>query len=150
MMACCQLPCARDLLQSTHHATNSAWVTVGAEPSLISLKSSAMQVLHALRPATHITMQRSADVGRTSGRTWRQPFSTDVSTIAIQTVSISTPSGKRLQIDIPQGTRIGDRRRLQGHGHDGGALDLEFTLSEPDDLSESQVEALNRLRDAGL
>ena len=65
-------------------------------------------------------------------------------------VRITTPSGKRLQIEIPKGTRIGDRRRLQGHGHAGGALDVEFTLSEPEDLSESQVEALNRLRDAGL
>ena len=65
-------------------------------------------------------------------------------------VRITTPSGKRLQIDIPKGTRIGDRRRLQGHGHDGGALDVEFALSEPEDLSDSQVEALNRLRDAGL
>ena len=65
-------------------------------------------------------------------------------------VRITTPSGKRLQIEIPKGTRIGDRRRLQGHGHAGGALDVEFTLSEPEDLSESQVEALTRLRDAGL
>ena len=65
-------------------------------------------------------------------------------------VRITTPSGKRLQIEIPKGTRIGDRRRLQGHGHAGGALDVEFTLSEPEDLSASQVEALNSLRDAGL
>ena len=65
-------------------------------------------------------------------------------------VRITTPSGKRLQIEIPKGTRIGDRRRLQGHGHAGGALDVEFTLSEPEELSESQVEALNSLRDAGL
>jgi len=39
---------------------------------------------------------------------------------------------------------------LQGQGHAGGALDVEFTLSEPEELSDSQVEALNSLRDAGL
>ncbi|MGY8702828.1 MAG: DnaJ domain-containing protein, partial [Candidatus Poseidoniales archaeon] len=45
-------------------------------------------------------------------------------------VKILTPLGKRVQIDVPAGTRVGDRRRLQGHGHDGGQLDIEFVLSE--------------------
>ena len=65
-------------------------------------------------------------------------------------VRITTPSGKRLQIEIPKGTRIGDRRRLQGHGPCRWRTRREFTLSEPEELSESQVEALNSLRDAGL
>jgi len=65
-------------------------------------------------------------------------------------VRITTPSGKRLQIEIPSGTRIGDRRRLQGHGHAGGALDVEFTLAEPEKLTKSQVEALKSLKDSGL
>ncbi len=65
-------------------------------------------------------------------------------------VRISTPAGKRVQIDVPEGTRIGDRRRLQGHGHSGGPLDIEFTLAEPEALSESQREALERLKDSGL
>ena len=55
-----------------------------------------------------------------------------------------------MQIDVPEGTRIGDRRRLQGHGHAGGPLDIEFTLAEPDKLSKSQREALESLRDSGL
>tara|TARA_B110000014_G_C20126518_1_gene600679 strand:- start:4011 stop:4964 length:954 start_codon:yes stop_codon:yes gene_type:complete len=65
-------------------------------------------------------------------------------------VRITTPSGKKLQIEVPGGTRIGDRRRLQGHGHAGGALDIEFTLAEPEKLTKSQIEALNSLKDSGL
>ena len=65
-------------------------------------------------------------------------------------VRITTPSGKRLQIEVPSGTRIGDRRRLQGHGHAGGALDVEFTLAEPEKLTESQMEALKSLKETGL
>ena len=65
-------------------------------------------------------------------------------------VRISTPAGKRVQIDVPEGTRIGDRRRLQGHGHSGGPLDIEFILAEPDTLSKSQRAALERLKDSGL
>ena len=65
-------------------------------------------------------------------------------------VRITTPSGKRLQIEVPSGTRIGDRRRLQGHGHDGGALDVEFTLAEAEKLTKSQIEALESLKESGL
>ena len=65
-------------------------------------------------------------------------------------VRISTPAGKRVQIDVPEGTRIGDRRRLQGHGHSSGPLDIEFILAEPNTLSKSQRKALERLKDSGL
>ena len=65
-------------------------------------------------------------------------------------VRISTPAGKRVQIEVQEGTRIGDRRRLQGHGHSGGPLDIEFTLAETDELTSEQKEALERLRDSGL
>ena len=65
-------------------------------------------------------------------------------------VRISTPVGKRVQIDVPEGTRIGDRRRLQGHGHSGGPLDIEFILAEPNTLNKSQRKALESLRDSGL
>tara|TARA_B100000287_G_scaffold209489_1_gene197662 strand:- start:6414 stop:7397 length:984 start_codon:yes stop_codon:yes gene_type:complete len=65
-------------------------------------------------------------------------------------VRITTPDGKKVQIEIPEGARIGDRRRLQGHGHSGGPLDVEFVLSEPEKLTKSQREALEILRDSGL
>ena len=65
-------------------------------------------------------------------------------------VRISTPAGKRVQIEVQEGTRIGDRRRLQGNGHSGGPLDIEFTLAETDELTSEQKEALERLRDSGL
>jgi len=65
-------------------------------------------------------------------------------------VRIMTPMGKRVEIEVPEGSKIGDRRRLQGHGHSGGPLDIEFTLAEPEDLSEAQRRALEELRDSRL
>ena len=65
-------------------------------------------------------------------------------------VRISTPAGKRVQSDVPERTRIGDRRRRQGQGHAGGPLEIEFTLAEPEALNKSQREALERLKDSGL
>ncbi len=65
-------------------------------------------------------------------------------------VRIMTPTGKRVQIEVPEGTRIGDRRRLQGHGHDGGPLDIEFVLSEPEKLTKAQRAVLEKLRESGL
>ena len=65
-------------------------------------------------------------------------------------VRIMPPTGKRVQIEVPEGTRIGDRRRLQGHGHGGGPLDIEFVLSEPEKLTKAQRAVLKKLRDSGL
>jgi DnaJ-class molecular chaperone len=65
-------------------------------------------------------------------------------------VRITTPAGKRVQVEIPEGTRIGDRRRLNGHGHSGGPLDIEFTLAEPEKLTKPQKKALDRLKENGL
>ncbi|HJM13438.1 MAG TPA: J domain-containing protein [Candidatus Thalassarchaeaceae archaeon] len=65
-------------------------------------------------------------------------------------VRITTPAGKRVQVEIPEGTRIGDRRRLNGHGHSGGPLDIEFTLSEPEKLTKPQKKALDLLKESGL
>jgi DnaJ-class molecular chaperone len=65
-------------------------------------------------------------------------------------IRIRTPAGKRVQIEVADGTRIGDVRRLAGHGHDGGPLDIEFVLAEPGKVSKKQIETLKKMRDAGL
>ena len=65
-------------------------------------------------------------------------------------VRIMTPAGKKIEIGVPEGTRIGDRRRIQGHGHSGDPLDIEFVLDEPDELTDAQEEALGSLRETGL
>jgi DnaJ-class molecular chaperone len=65
-------------------------------------------------------------------------------------VQIKTPSNNRIQIEIPARSKIGDRRRLNGQGHDGGPLDIEFTVIEPDKLNKKQISALEKLKDLGL
>jgi len=99
-----------------------------------------------------ITLRLDAE----EGRRWEEGRLVQEVPIPITTlllggkVRISTPIGKRVQIDVPEGTRIGDRRRLQGHGHSGGPLDIEFTLAEPVKLTKVQRDALDSLRDSGL
>ena len=65
-------------------------------------------------------------------------------------IQIRTPANKRIQIDVPENSKIGDRRRLNGHGHDGGPLDIEFSIMEPDKLTEKQRKALQVLKETGL
>jgi DnaJ-class molecular chaperone len=65
-------------------------------------------------------------------------------------VKISTPSGKSGNLTIKTDSRIGDRRRMAGMGYDGGHLDLELVLLENDDLSKTQIKALESLKDSGL
>ena len=65
-------------------------------------------------------------------------------------IQIKTPTNKRIQIEIPPRSKIGDRRRLNGHGHDGGPLDIELSIIEPDKLTKKQLEGLKKLKDLGL
>ena len=65
-------------------------------------------------------------------------------------VRITTPLGKRIQSEVPERTKIGDRRRVNGHGHQGGDLDIEFVLHENDNLTKKQIKILEQLREAGL
>ena len=65
-------------------------------------------------------------------------------------IQIKTPNNKRIQIDIPPRSKIGDRRRLNGQGHDGGPLDIELSILEPEKLTKKQLDGLKKLQDLGL
>lgn len=99
-----------------------------------------------------ITIRLDAEEGRRwEGGRLVQEVAVPYSTLMLGgKIRICTPAGKRVQIDVAGGTRIGDRRRLAGHGHDGGPLDIEFVLAEPEQVSEEQREALDKLRESGL
>ena len=60
------------------------------------------------------------------------------------------PNNNRIQIEVPPRSKIGDRRRLNGQGHDGGPLDIEFSIIEPEKLTKKQLEGLEKLKDLGL
>jgi len=90
------------------------------------------------------------------GRRWEngrliQEAPVPISTLILGgSVRITTPSGKRIQIEVPERTKIGDRRRVNGHGHQGGDLDIEFVLHENDKLTKKQIKILEQLRESGL
>lgn len=99
-----------------------------------------------------ITIRLDAEEGRRwEGGRLIQEVAVPYSTLMLGgKTRIRTPAGKRVQIEVTEGTRIGDRRRLAGHGHDGGPLDIEFVLAEPESLTKQQKEALDRLQESGL
>ena len=63
---------------------------------------------------------------------------------------IRTPIGNSIRIDVMPGTQIGDRRRIPGMSFDKADLDIEFSLEDKLNLTESQREILERLRNEGL
>ena len=65
-------------------------------------------------------------------------------------IQIKTPNNNRIQIEVPPRSKIGDRRRLNGQGHDGGPLDIEFSIIEPEKLTKKQLEGLEKLKELGL
>ena len=99
-----------------------------------------------------ISLRLDADEGRRwEGDRLIQEVAVTITTLLLGgQVKIHTPLGKRVQIEIPAGTKIGDRRRLKGHGHAGGLLDIEFVLSEIDNITPEQRKALEDLRKVGL
>jgi len=64
--------------------------------------------------------------------------------------NIRTPSGDSIRIDVKAGTQIGDRRRIPKMSFGGADLDIEFVLEDNTDLTESQKDVLERLREEGL
>ncbi len=65
-------------------------------------------------------------------------------------VEVTLPDGRAGRLTVPEGSLVGDRRRMPGQGYAKGDLDLEFELAEHASLDEAQAEALARLRDLGL
>tara|TARA_Y100001934_G_scaffold271075_1_gene357030 strand:+ start:127 stop:477 length:351 start_codon:yes stop_codon:yes gene_type:complete len=64
--------------------------------------------------------------------------------------SVKTPSGSSIRIEVEPGTQIGDRRRIPNMSYGGDDLDIEFTLKESEEITETQREILKRLRMEGL
>ena len=65
-------------------------------------------------------------------------------------VKIKLPSGKEGLLTVSPNTQVGDRRRMNGAGIQGGDLDLEFVLMETEELTEEQRDALEKLAKTGL
>ena len=99
-----------------------------------------------------ITVRQDAEEGRRweEGRLVQEVRLPYTTLILGGKIRITTPAGKRVEVEVPEGTRIGDRRRLKGHGHSEGPLDIEFTLSEPEKLTKSQRDSLEKLKESGL
>ena len=58
-------------------------------------------------------------------------------------VSVTLPDGVKGKITIPPLSQVGDRQRVKD-------IDIEFTLAEIEELNESQTDAIQALRNAGL
>lgn len=58
-------------------------------------------------------------------------------------VTVTLPDGVKGKITIPPLSQVGDRQRVKD-------IDIEFTLAEIEELNESQTDAIQALRDAGL
>ena len=65
-------------------------------------------------------------------------------------VEVTLPDGRAGRLTVPEGSLVGDRRRMPAQGYAGGDLDLEFELAETGPLNEAQTETLSRLNDLGL
>ena len=65
-------------------------------------------------------------------------------------VKVRLPSGKEGRLTVEPFTQVGDRRRMSKAGYNGSDLELEFTLTELDALSDQQRDALDGLNKIGL
>jgi DnaJ-class molecular chaperone len=99
-----------------------------------------------------VTLRIDAEEGRRwEGEHLIQEVAISYSTLMLGgEVRVATPAGKTVSVKVAAETRIGDRKRLPKMGYAGADLDIEFTLDEPENLTHSQREALEGLRDAGM
>jgi len=99
-----------------------------------------------------INIRLDADEGRRweNGRLIQEVAISYTTIILGGKIQIKTPNNERIQIVVPPRSKIGDRRRLNGHGHDGGPLDIEFSILEPEKLNKKQIAALEKLKELGL
>ena len=137
--------------------TKKSTITIKVPPNakhgqLLRLKKMGHEHPQGIPGDLIISLRLDADEGRRwEGDRLIQEVAVTITTLLLGgQVKIRTPLGKRVQIEIPAGTKIGDRRRLKGHGHDGGLLDIEFVLSEIDNITPEQRKALEDLRKVGL
>ena len=132
-------------------------LSVKVKPSLehaTVMRLSGMGHEHLHGEAGDVMLTIRIDAGE--GRRWEDgalvqqvevPFST---LILGGKVKITTPDGKTGNLTIPANSRIGDRRRMKGMGYVNGALDLEFILTEIEELTPQQQQAIENLRQHGL
>ena len=99
-----------------------------------------------------VTLRIDAEEGRRwEGEHLIQEVAIPYSTLMLGgEVRVATAAGKTVSVKVAAATRIGDRKRLPKMGYAGADLDIEFTLDEPENLTPSQREALEALRDAGM
>ncbi len=65
-------------------------------------------------------------------------------------IRVADPTGKKFTIKVPKGSQHGTKLRLKGHGiiarAQRGDLYVEFDSVVPSDLSEAEIEMLERIR----
>jgi len=100
----------------------------------------------------HVTIR--IDAGE--GRRWENGILIQEIAIPFSTmmlggkVKIELPNGKSGLLKVAENSQPGDRRRMNGAGYNGGDLDLEFVLSELEELTNEQKAAIEALRELGL
>ena len=141
--------------QGLARKTSQITVTVpaGAEhASVMRLKGMGHQSTNGLAGDLLLTVRIDADEGRHwEGGRLIQVVEIPYSTMMLGgKVTINTPSGKLVSVEVPQNSRAGDRRRLSGLGYNGGPLDVELSLVDSEALTSAQKAALIALKESGL
>jgi molecular chaperone DnaJ len=138
-------------------STRESTITVKVPPGAIHGQQLRLNTLGNEHPNGEpgdliINIRLDADEGRRweNGRLIQEVAISYTTIILGGKIQIKTPNNERIQIVVPARSKIGDRRRLNGHGHDGGPLDIEFSILEPEKLNKKQIAALEKLKELGL